>query len=266
MRTIEIISSRYIERNNFPTTNFKDSQFQLGIPSEFNKFGNITKIMGTLKCRESITHHFVNTVNSSKAFVKTLNKARVIITGFNVEEAKVLRLKKTLNFIHRIEKESNISPLTSIKDVITPWKLPYKVFMFEGSNKWYRSSHTMSLWHLILRSCSRDEGLASTTTKEEILKYINKWKAEVKTSGQLWEKEDQAHIKSTYNNWVNLMKNINEIFPKNVHWANRYKADKTFNKPSADCYYPSTHRDGIRNFITGNSPHKALKAFEKFKE
>ena len=124
----------------------------------------------------------------------------------------------------------------------------------------------MSLWHLILRVCSRDAKFAATTTDEELKTYIAKWKAQINSNGQYWQREDQSHVKITHTNWVNLMKNVDEIFPKNVYWVNRFNPAKIYPKPTPNSYGPSINRDGIRNFITGKSKHHALKTFKKFKE
>ena len=230
----------------------------MSFPIEFTNTGNVKAITSKFMCREQLIGAFMVEIRSErKKIKKNLDKARIIV--FNLPDVTDDNLKKVIKPLNVIEKEMGL-PKTRIIHVVTNEN--QNDLMFEGSIKWYRSSHTMSLWLMILRVCLRNPDILYGETFKDILKKVKKFPVYCGTNGEDFELEDRGYIHDTIHVWIPLMKNINKIFSFRTSWKTRYTADKIYTSPNHE-YTPAVQYDGIYSLVTNKSKHDNVDKFRK---
>lgn len=231
------------------------------IPTTISKAGTVTEITGIHICREEVIRYFqLATTNNREGFKKTLDKARVLVFSLAAKDITPDNLKKVLKPIQILENEVGL-PLTKV--VLVNSACSGKTIMFEGSIKWFRSSHTMSLWLLILRVCLRAPNLLQGNSFKKVIRSTKSLREPVSSSGVNFAAEDEGYIKATIHTWIPLMRNLDKIFPKHVKWENRYDADKTLKRKSRNVYLHSTKSEGIYMLTRGESQHIGANIFNK---
>jgi hypothetical protein len=239
------------------------------IPLEFSSIGNITKTTRPFKCREQICSAFArnmttNTNNFTVDPVKVLNKARIILCQLPDNKMTEASIKKTLKPIRLLEKECKLPRTKAIKLLCT-WS-EGNFLMFEGSNKWYRSSHTMSLWHMLIRVALWYPETLKGATFNEIVNEAASFSKHPGTSGNNWLLEDRGSIKETIHTWVPLMKNLNKIFPPSDPWARRFDCKKQHTSSGHYSYLRPVAKEGILELGKGRSQHIHKNNLKQFLE
>lgn len=247
---------------------------QMAIPLKFSRIGNVLKTTTPYKCREQICSAFVRALTNQPITKDTrtaLSKARIMLYNLPAEKVTDAYLKKVLKPIRLLEKECKL-PRTQVKKLTCNYKVG-NFIMFEGSNKWYRSSHTMSLWHMLIRlGMTYPTTLESANTFEELQEQAKTFPKHPRTSGGNWLKEDKGSIRETIHTWVPLMKNLNKIFPPTDRWADRYDNQKQHIKPQSNhgmlgyVYLRPIAKEGILLFGQGLSHHRHYENFKPFLE
>jgi len=236
----------------------------MAFPTVISSRGNINGISSVYKCREQIIRNFtmcLTNLHHRIALKKVLDKSRIIVFGLKKSDITSSNLKKVLTSINIIEDEIGMSRTTIIRVISKKFKNRHMI-MFEGSNKWYRSSQTMSLWLMLIRICLRDFSFYGKTFKDltKIAKTFPKYNG---SSGIYWAKEDKGYIRETIHTWIPMMKNINKIFPFQRHLKNRYNNRKVLNHPGKGKYLNQCYTEGIYKFALGTTQSKD---YNKFKE
>jgi hypothetical protein len=246
----------------------------MAIPIKFSSNGDILETTTAYKCREQICDEFIDALlyptKSNKIDAsKVLNKARLIVYKLSDYEISNKHLKQVLKPIRLLEKECKL-PRTQIKKLTCNWQ-DGNYIMFEGSNKWYRSSHTMSLWHLLIRFGMLFPGNLEVNNFAELKKLIKTFPEHPGTSGCHWFEEDQGSMRETIDIWVPLMTNLNKVFPPGEKWTTRYNNKKQHIKPTLDSknngdygYLRACYREGILMLAKGESLHKHSTSLKQF--
>ena len=243
----------------------------MAIPIKFASNGDVLETTIAYKCREQICDGFVDALlyptKSNKIDAsKVLNKARLILYKLSDHEVSSNHLKQVLKPIRLLEKECKL-PRTQIKKLTCNWQ-DGNYIMFEGSNKWYRSSHTMSLWHLLIRFGMLFPGNLEVNNFIELKKLIKTFPYHPNTSGQSWFHEDKGSMKESVDIWVPLMANLNKIFLPSERWITRYNNEKQHIKPEPDSqnyvYLRMCYREGILVLARGESQHKYSSRLKRF--
>lgn len=244
---------------------------QMAIPTRFSNVGNILRTTAPYKCREQICSAFITALqrDSFKPNRATvLNKARIILYNLSDDEVTDAYLKKVLKPIRLLEKECKL-PRTQVKELTCNWRTG-NFIMFEGSNKWYRSSHTMSLWLMLIRVGMNFPNTLEVNSFKELQALAKTFPKHPGTNGLNWLKEDKGSIRESIDTWVPLMKNLNEIFPPTDKWINRYDYRKQHLKPQVThnhlSYLRPCSKEGILLLGKGQSQHKYYKNLKQFLE
>lgn len=254
--------------NMTKSANFSTYRGQISIPTHFSTIGNIIKTTNIYTCREQVVTSFVSALandSNDKNIVKNLDKSRLLYFGVLPKHLSKAYLVKVLKPIHLLEKECKL-PKTKVFHVVHPNSTNITTVMFEGSPKWYRSSHTMSLWMLLLRAGMRNPATLYVESYNDLITLSKTFQKHPGTSGSNWLKEDMACIKETIHTWVPLMANLNEIFPYTVKWKDRFRASLHHTKKNVNHYRNSCAKEGIRTLGIGKSQHvnsDKLKTFIK---
>lgn len=260
-----------------PNSLYGTSKFCTTIPYKFDEDGNIINSTARTVCREQAIGYFSTQIKNGGTkgdLVKSLNKARVVIMGITGPPASKISLQTALKVIHSLEDKLGY-PRTSVKyvNVMRPNGngLSSTAYMFEGCIKWYRSSHTMSLYHLILRFLLRDSLLIRKSVVDvhdfdSFLQFVNtaeelKKSKDCMTSGASFAIEDRKYVLLTAKYWLPLMQNLDSIYSPKVPWVKRFDAKKVLIKNGH--YLPSINNEGIFNLVDGKAHHKSANIFKE---
>lgn len=259
---------------------YMSREFYMTIPYEFDDEGTITNAINHSICREQVCKYFANTLiaetkKDSKPLTKSLTKARFLIMGLKGERATKTALTSTLKILHSFEKMLGFptTKVTSVRVIGSDGvKLASKAYMFEGSAKWYRSSYTMSLYHLILRFTLRDTNLLRNYKQEvkdieSFLEFAKNEKelkkcSKVVTSGTNFTREDRKYVLLTSEYWIPLMKNLDTIFNQRRPWKTRYDSKKVLKRTGP--YRTSICGQGIHALSAGRAKHVNSDLIDKF--
>jgi len=240
---------------------FYTSRYSMSIPLEFSKKGDITHYTTPYRCREQVASNFIRAILNNKINKNTLTKARILLFVVPTAKLTTAYFKKVLVPIHLIENECNM-PKTTVK--LVKYK-DSKFVMFEGSIKWYRSSQTMSLWHLLIRFCTNyDSHILNVKTLKKLYEVVNTFKKHPGTNGSDWILEDKGSMKESIHLWIPLMKNLNEIFPPTDKWTTRYSTAKQLTKVKPGAYRHSMATEGIYTLGVNMSQHRYANKLSQF--
>jgi len=238
----------------------------MAIPIKLEKNGDVSEWTNCYYCREQIISEFTNLLTARKEhsakIIKTLDKARLLVFNLKDSDMKEDSIKKVLTTIGVIEKKVGM-PRTIVKRVINKEILSYNILMFEGSIKWYRSSHTMSLWLLLIRLCLRDPNMFYGETFSELCEIAKTFPKGPESNGINWVAEDKGYCRSTIHAWIPLMSNVNSIFPPKVRWTSRYDINKVHEAKPGNAYVTQPYVEGIHKLATGDSLHVGQKKFNE---
>lgn len=246
----------------------------LRIPTQFE--GNtITDITSQTSCRELAIGYFAGimckqipkTKPAKERYFKRLHrmtgKARIIFTGLPIiAKEDVLNPEKVdtiLSTLHMVEEALGF-PKTIMSRVKDGQPRLVKV-MFTGHKKWLRSSHTMSLWALLIRLGLRRRDFRVTTWEalEKVLKtYSNKL-----VGGSNTTERDSYYARQTYKTWLPLMKNVDKIYPVTVPWNDRFRSAKMHTRKTGGAYTNSIGTEGIMLAASGKSQHIGMSILEE---
>jgi len=245
------------------------------VPTGFNLInGNLSRITGYSSCREIVIRQYADFMTSTppkrKDYARRYkankliiqSKARIIFPNIDNVMFNNVESGTTLKTLHLIEKSLNI-PKTYPVELLTHEgaKFVHKKVMFVGDNKWYRSSHTMSLWLLILRLGFRVPEFAGKTIAD--LEKLAKNYPKTSNYGGNTPTKDKTYVKHTFYSWIPLMENLNFIFPSRVPWANRFDYRKAHIKLPNNIYGGgNVGSEGISRLIK-NSKHIGAPKFNK---
>jgi len=258
----------------------RNMRMSFSIPTQLDGDGNILMRTSGSLCREQVIWKFSQQLMGTKVvrnrLIKTLDKSRVIVHHLSINDTTDKRLKKVLSTINAIEKEIGIKN-TIIKKVTIDADPSYNMIMFEGPIQWFRSTHTMSLWLLIIRMSIQGHKKFNSTSFKKLHKLIKDVSkafplqtypnyttiAGLQKDGWSWQKSDLYHVCKTIDYWLPLMKNLDIIFPHRDKWKTRYNNTKTLEKPKNSVYFPSNSCEGIFYLVEKKSRHKNRHIFYK---
>lgn len=246
--------------------------YSIKIPIGFDKEGKINATTSDTSCRELAIAYLASYLCDKKKgkekkaahlnqIKEVMSKARVIFYGLGKMEFDLIDKKGALNVLHMVEEKLGIPKTTTVQIAKLYKKGPYRV-MFTGHNKWYRSSHTASLWMLLIRLGIRSLKFRVDTWKElevAIKKFPNKGAGSNNTITDLY------YAKKSFKNWIPLMANINKIFPPNTQWIYRFDAKKVHTHKKGP-YINSIGSEGILYLVSNASHHKCVPMFKKIME
>ncbi len=241
----------------------------MAFPIVISSLGNIDKISPVYKCREQIITNFTSRVmmtNSNTPMIKVLDKARIIVFALQKSDVTTKRLSNILKPIRMLEEEVGF-PRTTVKHLVSKKYPARNILMFEGSNKWYRSSQTMSLWLLLIRTCLRSYKILNSSTYEEMVKRGKALPSGATSNGMEWAKEDQRSIAKSIHIWSPMLKNINKVFPFQRPWKERFDKRKVHkNANNTKTYLNSCSNEGIFYFGKGISQHVGYNILKEIME
>lgn len=227
-------------------------------PTTFKKGTNIvTGLKGSSTCRETYIAQISNLIKFEHLKGTDLNKfmriGRVLLCNLTEDHINVFKDNKLLKILNLFEKYLDF-PQT--KAYITKSdKTNAYALLFKGSNKWYYSSSTLSLWLLLIRICVYD---GNYYTKEFIkkIKDVKNWK----DCHKILKKQnittiDMGYIRNSIHIWAPLMKNCKYIF--STQWKNKFNIDKIHNMSLNKelTYIRSIGKEGITILASGKSIH-----------
>lgn len=257
---------------------------ELRIPTEADKTGKITKITNCTTCRELAVGYFAGFMVEKASKMKKMGKkrreeyieahkekikwaskkARVILPSLSKKFADAIEAGKTLNVLNMLEDKVGW-PRTEVYKFEKAYKQQRRRYMFVGSNRWFRSSHMMSLWMLLIRLGVRSNSFRQDSweaLEEDIKKFPQK-----NNYGSNTLSGDQYYARLSMKNWVNLLKNLDKIFPANTKWIDRLDSTKVHQKPSKNIpYINSIGTEGISKLMLKKSHHVHAKRFYKIME
>lgn len=245
------------------------------VPMYTRKDGVISETTGTATCREIGIGNFASKLcykpiggkKPQEFYDKKLafmtQKARVIFYKLNKTQFDALDSGKALNVIHIVEDAAGI-PRTQVREVcVEGYPTPKYKVMFVSHNRWIRSSHTMSLWLMLLRLGFREASLRNKKVKDfKSLKEAMKDYPTNSCGTNASAVRDRYFAKKTINNWLPLMKNLDKIFPPNTPWRIRFNAAKVHKKSTGGGPYTgSIGTEGIFKLATKKASHKNAQRF-----
>lgn len=245
--------------------------YALGVPINFTTDGTITALTNATTCRELAIGYFSSfllkkmpTTKKGRAvrqrkIAQATEKARVIFYGLNNAQAKDLEGGKTLSVLHLLEEKISM-PKTRVVRIESADASRSNKFMFIGNNRWFRSSHTMSLWFLLIRLALRSKTFRATDW-DELKKKLKKFPKEGH-GGSNTLKRDQYYTRISFKNWIPLMTNVNKIYPPNVKWVDRFNPEKVHTAKDGP-YTNSIGSEGIMKLVKNQSHHAGGKVFKK---
>lgn len=247
----------------------------LTIPLGFNLInGNLSRVTGYSSCREIAIRQYADFMISvppkrkdyarrykiNKRIIQA--KSRIIFPSLDDTMFKDIISGTTLKTLHLIEKSLNMPKTYPVELLMADGSsFVHKKVMFVGSNKWYRSSHTMSLWLLILRLGFRVPEFTGKTIADltKLAANYNK----VSSSGGNSIAVDKTYVRHTFHSWIPLMENLNSVFSPKVPWINRFNYKKTHVKLPSDMYgHGNIGTEGISKLIK-DSRHVDAPKFNK---
>ncbi len=252
-----------------------DNEMVLTIPIGFNLVnGNLNKTICYSSCREIAIRNYANFMISTppndenfarryKANKRIIqSKSRVIFPGTSNKMFNDVISGKTLKTLHLIEKTLGMTKTYPVELLNCDGSRGNrKKLMFVGSNKWYRSSHTMSLWLLILRLGFRVPEFTGKTI-DDLARLAKKYPKTSNYGGNT-ATVDKTYVKHTFHSWMPLMQNLNSIFSPKILWRNRFDVKKVHIKLPNHIYGGgSVGTEGISRLIK-DSRHLSAPKFKK---
>jgi len=237
--------------------------YAFSIPKKIYNEGNelCVDTVGCSQCRETATNIFASAIMAGYI---DLTKARILFTGLLATHTDDHAIIKILDIINTVENAIGFSKTTVDmvvykKEIVKPEEeFGFKnMLMFSGSNKWYRSPQTMSLYLLLLRIALKYHALIVCTDMSTLVKSILKLPHVSGTA--IADQDIIKHFKAVAKLIVPIMKNINLIFPSKRTWKHRFDAE-VVNK-QYKYYRNSIGVEGIFSFVSGASQHIDTKRF-----
>lgn len=224
----------------------------MAIPIKFNKKNGVRHVehYGASYCREVLVNNFERCIEQKTV---KLDKARITFIGLSRrfhDEEIILKVLKTINTI-----EEAIGIEKSTATIIVYSKNPpadrLNMLMFSGPIKWYRSSHTMSLYLLILRLAIKGVDYINNTDYNSIVESIKQHIIEYTNIKIL---TDEKYFIEAEFMILPLMRNLDDIFSVKRKWANRF--DRMIVHTKVGKYRRLIGTEGIHCLSTGDSQHK----------